>query len=134
VKKGISPIVAVVLLIAIAVIAAVGLYFWVTTFTSQPATPATPHVITASCIGAGSNKNGTLFISNSGTTTIPIGNLNAKVGTTTKSSLNAAQLPSGQTLAVAAGDIGATVNLTTGASGVAWATGGSSISFSCKEG
>ena len=36
-KKGISPVVAVVLLIAIAVIAAVGVWYWVGSYTSKPA-------------------------------------------------------------------------------------------------
>ena len=35
-KKGISPVVAVVLLIAIAVIAAVGVWYWVGSYTGQP--------------------------------------------------------------------------------------------------
>jgi len=35
-KKGISPVVAVVLLIAIAVIAAVGVWYWVGAYTGQP--------------------------------------------------------------------------------------------------
>ena len=46
-KKGISPIVAVVLLIAIAVIAAVGLYFWVGGLATQQPTSTTPIVISA---------------------------------------------------------------------------------------
>ena len=46
-KKGISPIVAVVLLIAIAVIAAVGLYFWVGGLATKQPTPDTPIVISA---------------------------------------------------------------------------------------
>ena len=36
-KKGISPVVAVVLLIAIAVIAAVGVWYWVGAYTGKPA-------------------------------------------------------------------------------------------------
>jgi flagellin-like protein len=46
-NKGISPIVAVVLLIAIAVISAVGLYFWVGGLATKQPTPNTPIVITA---------------------------------------------------------------------------------------
>ena len=46
-RKGISPIVAVVLLIAIAVIAAVGLYFWVGGLATKQPTPSTPIVIGA---------------------------------------------------------------------------------------
>jgi len=37
-SKGISPVVAVVLLIAIAVIAAVGVWYWVSAFTGKPPT------------------------------------------------------------------------------------------------
>ncbi len=49
-KKGISPVVAVVLLIAIAVIAAVGLYFWIGSLTGQPTTKQKPRTITASTV------------------------------------------------------------------------------------
>ncbi|MCK4327440.1 MAG: type IV pilin [Candidatus Diapherotrites archaeon] len=64
VRKGISPIVAVVLLIAIAVIAAVGLYFWVGGLATKQPTPSTPKTITALCTGT------TLTITNIGTETI----------------------------------------------------------------
>jgi flagellin-like protein len=37
--KGVSPVVAAVLLIAIAVIAAVGIWFWIGGFTSKPSLP-----------------------------------------------------------------------------------------------
>ena len=50
-KKGVSPIVAVVLLIAIAVIAAVGLYFWVSSLTGQQPEPTKPKTITATVVG-----------------------------------------------------------------------------------
>jgi flagellin-like protein len=62
--KGISPIVAVVLLIAIAVIAAVGLYFWVGGLATQQPTTAKPGVISANCVG------GTVMVSNIGTTLV----------------------------------------------------------------
>jgi len=39
--KGVSPVVATVLLIAIAVIAAVGVWYWVGAYTSKPATTGT---------------------------------------------------------------------------------------------
>lgn len=57
-KKGISPIVAVVLLIAIAVIAAVGLYFWVGGLATKQPTPNTPIVLNAQSVTCG-NGNGT---------------------------------------------------------------------------
>ena len=78
-KKGISPIVAVVLLIAIAVIAAVGLYFWVTSMATPKATTTTPYTITASCMGAGTNANGTLFIYNTGSEDISLSSNNIKI-------------------------------------------------------
>ncbi len=62
-KKGISPIVAVVLLIAIAVVAAVGLYFWVGGLSTKQPTPQTPVSITATPIG-----DGQVLIANLGTT------------------------------------------------------------------
>ena len=46
-RKGISPVVAVVLLIAIAVIAAVGLYFWVGGLATKQPTPDTPTILSA---------------------------------------------------------------------------------------
>ncbi len=64
-KRGISPIVAVVLLIAIAVIAAVGLYFWVGSLTGKQATPNTPNMITANPI-----SDGKIIIANLGKTAI----------------------------------------------------------------
>jgi flagellin-like protein len=52
-QKGISPIVAVVLLIAIAVIAAVGLYFWVGGLATQQPTPSKPKVLSAQGLTCG---------------------------------------------------------------------------------
>ena len=69
-RKGISPIVAVVLLIAIAVIAAVGLYFWVGGLATKQPTPTTPGTITAICGGATSADNGILTITNIGANTL----------------------------------------------------------------
>ncbi len=65
-KKGISPIVAVVLLIAIAVIAAVGLYFWVGGLATRQPTPSTPKTITAYAVSCGSSasENTTIMIAN----------------------------------------------------------------------
>lgn len=40
-RKGVSPVVAIVLLIAIAVIAAVAVWFWVSPLTGRPATAST---------------------------------------------------------------------------------------------
>ncbi|MFC2174277.1 archaellin/type IV pilin N-terminal domain-containing protein [archaeon] len=51
--KGISPVVAVVLLIAIAVVAAVALYFWGAGLATKQSTPNTPIAITATPIGGG---------------------------------------------------------------------------------
>ncbi len=60
-KRGISSIVAVVLLIALTVIAAVSAYFWVSTLTTDQATPETPISIVANPIG-----NGKVLIANLG--------------------------------------------------------------------
>ena len=65
-RKGISPIVAVVLLIAIAVIAAVGLYFWVGGLATRQPTPSTPLTISAyalDCV-ADSDYNTSIMIAN----------------------------------------------------------------------
>ena len=86
-KKGISPIVAVVLLIAISVIAAVGLYFWVGGLATKQPTPSTPRTITTYsvvCNTANNTgyKNATIMISNTsppGTTAIVSGALNTSL-------------------------------------------------------
>jgi len=64
VRKGISPIVAVVLLIAISVIAAVGLYFWVGGLATKQPTPETPRTINAFMIKCNETGNSTVQISN----------------------------------------------------------------------
>ncbi len=75
-KKGISPIVAVVLLIAIAVIAAVGLYFWVGSLTNKPATPTQPGMLTAQAIcGDNQSSTTTFLLTNIGTSTVDISTL-----------------------------------------------------------
>lgn len=131
-KKGISPIVAVVLLIAISVIAAVGLYFWVTAFTTAPATGTTPYVITASCIGASSAYNGTLFVYNTGTKTIAADSINYRIGTSTGSYTHSAIAPKGSE-ALNATSTGVNHTLYAGDNGTVWVTGGSAVSFYCKE-
>ncbi len=83
-KKGISPIVAVVLLIAIAVIAAVGLYFWVGGLATKQPTPNPPKTITAYAVQCGTGAgNTTIMISNTsppGTTPITVTELKDSVG------------------------------------------------------
>ena len=63
-RKGISPIVAVVLLIAISVIAAVGLYFWVGGLATKQPTPDTPRTINAYMVSCNETGNSTVQISN----------------------------------------------------------------------
>jgi flagellin-like protein len=67
-RKGISPIVAVVLLIAIAVIAAVGLYFWVGGLATKQPTTTAPIPISAqkvSCnLGGAGGTNLTALVQN----------------------------------------------------------------------
>ncbi len=60
-KKGITSIVAVVLLIAIAVIAAVSVYFWMSGMTTKQPTPYTPNPIVAVPL-----QNGKVLIANLG--------------------------------------------------------------------
>ncbi len=69
--KGITPIVAVVLLISITVIAAVGMYYWVGGLTNKPKTPEQPALISAEVINTqayGKTVKG-LLLQNVGTTT-----------------------------------------------------------------
>ncbi len=69
-RKGISPVVAVVLLIAIAVIAAVAVWFWVSPLTAKPATAGTAQktISVVSCTISGNNAN--LKINNPGGLTV----------------------------------------------------------------
>ncbi|MCD6414212.1 MAG: type IV pilin [Candidatus Diapherotrites archaeon] len=127
-KKGISPIVAVVLLIAIAVIAAVGLYFSIPRLTNVGNTPNMPIGISAVCMGASSTTNGTIYIQNTGTRTIPINTLNVTVGTTTTSLTHSAISEQG-TISVTATTLN--TSLTTGTSGTVWGNGVTTASFNC---
>jgi len=129
-KRGISPIVAVVLLIAISVIAAVGLYFWVGGLTGSRNVPTPPAVITASCYGATSTTNGTLFIHNTGTKTISANTLKVEIGGSTISLTHSALEP-GHTMSVSASTLG--TNLTSGTKGTVWAEEGSVVPFVCQE-
>jgi len=87
VQKGISPIVAVVLLIAISVIAAIGVYFWVGGLATRQPTPSTPKTITTyavSCNTANTSgtKNATILISNTsppGAASVGAGMLNTSL-------------------------------------------------------
>ena len=133
-RKGISPIVAVVLLIAIAVIAAVGLYFWVTTFTSSPSSGAKPYVIGAVCTGAGKNTNGTLFITNPQDTAITLSASNTLHVTTSSGadySTTSGTIPANGNLQISASTLGA--SLTSGTTGVAWLTQSNPQPFTCAE-
>ena len=67
--KGVSPVVATVLLIAIAVIAAVGVWYWVGAYTSKPATTGTDmKVIQIS--GCVSGANPSVLVRNLGSSPI----------------------------------------------------------------
>lgn len=63
-RKGLSPIIAIVLILAITVIAGVTLYFWVIGTTAQQPTPSTPRSITARMIDCAESGNSTMIISN----------------------------------------------------------------------
>jgi len=88
--RGISPIVAVVLLIAISIIAATGLYFWTAGIATKQPTPNTPASITAVPIG-----NGKVLIANLGQTPINASNLQA-VGATWDGCEGTGVVPAGQ--------------------------------------
>ncbi len=71
--RGISPIVAVVLLIAISVIASVGVWYWVGTLTEKKATPNAPAVLQAQHIGVETVENielSKVLVQNIGTGTV----------------------------------------------------------------
>ncbi|MFC2175215.1 archaellin/type IV pilin N-terminal domain-containing protein [archaeon] len=77
--KGISPIVAVVLLIAIAVIAAVAISFWSGGLVTSQSTPDKPNVITASILNP---TSGWIGIANLGPGPVTLNYLNTTDGTT----------------------------------------------------
>ena len=63
-RKGLSPIIAIVLILAITVIAGVTLYFWVIGTTAQQPTPSTPRTITARMVNCAESGNSTLLVTN----------------------------------------------------------------------
>ncbi len=73
--RGISPIVAVVLLIAITVIASVGVWYWIGTFTGKKATPNVPSAISANLI-----SDDTVLIANLGSTPLNTSKLKVSKG------------------------------------------------------
>ncbi len=96
--RGISPIVAVVLLLAMAVISGVGVYFWVNTFTSKPATPNGPIIIQATPIG-----DGKVLITNLGQKTASLSNLKPGSRDVRLSCIDTDVTPGGQELCVIEG-------------------------------
>jgi len=115
-QKGISPIVAVVLLIAIAVIAAVGLYFWVGGLATKQPTPATPNVITAqkiSCVPeTHSNATMTVMMQNLGTTSLTANFTLYGDGSSNNATTTAVTINAGSQAPVSFGSL----NLTSGSS------------------
>jgi len=101
-RKGVSPVVATVLLIAIAVISAVAVWYWVSPLTSPSATPSTTQygfVVTSVYKNASGNCT-TVDIKNSGGTTIPtntIFEIFNIAGTSTGKYVNVTTLTSGTT-------------------------------------
>jgi len=78
-RRGISSIVAVVLLISIAVVAAVGLYFWAGGITTKQNTPSTPIAISATPIDPASGK---IAVANLGDSPLTVSYLKTADGTT----------------------------------------------------
>ena len=71
-KKGVSPVVAIVLLIAIAVVAATGLYFWSGGLATKQPTPEVPIAIFANPID---DSSGRILIANLGSESLTVGEL-----------------------------------------------------------
>lgn len=73
-RKGVSPVVATVLLIAIAVIAAVAVWYWVSPMTGSQPTPATSqygYAVTSKYMNTSSNGCWSIDLKNSGGLSIP---------------------------------------------------------------
>ena len=118
-RKGVSPVVATVLLIAIAVISAVAVWYWVAPLTSAQATPSTSQygfVVTSTYKNAGGNCI-TVDVKNSGGVTIPYNTtleiFNINGSTMSKYVVfNVSALTSGTTMNVNITTIGPPVNAT----------------------
>ncbi len=103
-KKGISPVVAVVLLIAIAVIAAVGLYFWIGSLTGQPTTKQKPRTIAASTVNCDANGNSKILISNTADPSTEAINANSTGDGDLQTSMSEVELDCGTDAEIETGD------------------------------
>ena len=110
-RKGVSPVVAIVLLIAIAVISAVAVWSWVSPLTSKPPTGSTTqYSISVLRCYPGTGLAGTIDIKNSGGVKISAQNF-ALIDASTGETLNASNaLIGAQTLAP--GETNSSVNVT----------------------
>ncbi len=77
-KKGISPVVSSVLLIALAVIISVGIYFWATNVDLNP----TPSTATLTPISVARTGTSSFLVTNQGTTSLTLDLLNTVSGNT----------------------------------------------------
>ncbi len=116
-RKGISPIVAVVLLIAIAVIAAVGLYFWVGGLATKQPTPTAPGTITATCTGS------VLTVTNIGANSLTDATLSI-TGTSAASACSDIPTASGATAVCLA-------NMSSGETGTVYGAGTGAAAYNC---
>ncbi len=110
-RKGVSPVVAIVLLIAIAVISAVAVWSWVAPLTSKPPTGSTTqYSISVLKCYPGAVVSGTIDIKNTGGVKISAQNF-ALIDASTGATLNASNALTGpQTLAP--GETNSSVNVT----------------------
>jgi len=133
-RKGVSPVVAIVLLIAIAVISAVAVWSWVSPLTSKPPTGSTTQysVSVLRCYPDGASNVNSIDIKNTGGVKISAQNF-ALIDTSNGATLTSAGLNSTQTLAP--GETNSTVpvvyDITAGSSYALRAANFPDIRFTC---
>jgi len=111
-RKGVSPVVAIVLLIAIAVISAVAVWSWVSPLTSKPPTGSTTQysISVLRCYPGSTGLTATIDIKNTGGVKISAQNF-ALIDASTGATINASNTLTGaQTLAP--GETNSSVNVT----------------------
>ncbi len=133
-RKGVSPVVAIVLLIAIAVISAVAVWSWVSPLTSKPPTGSTTQysVSVLKCYPDGASNVNAIDIKNTGGVKISAQNF-ALIDTSTGATLASTGLNSTQTLAP--GETNSTVpvlyDITAGSSYALRAANFPDVRFTC---
>lgn len=133
--KIIAILVAVIVLVmavmlVLAIFAAVGLYFWVGAYMQPEEEIVPPPMMTAQCVNAGENTNGTIIISNIGPGEIDANTLKIVVDSEEKNTNNP-NLAESETTTIQASKIN--TKLYAGTTGTVYTTNGGYTTFLCKK-